>query len=345
MISPRRTGWIVAVLTVACVGLIIRHGHSGRAVSSHLAGHQHHTSSIGINTANPTSAELAATSQARDPEQTLQQGSLRDTVIDGQVSVGFAGHLKPDLALRRLFDYYLALHGETDLAGIRGLLQRDLLHRRLAGPLADEVMQTFDNYVRYQQAATNLSNQRGLDLNAQFAQLQSLRQQILGDSVAQAFYGTEEAQQAMQMQRLAIESRNDLSPAQKSQQLQSLDATMPAAQREARTEASVGQLVQQQTAQFDAANADAATRHAERAEIWGDTVADRLALLDHQRAQWQSRLDVYSTERVRIQQNAELDEASRQTALQKLLQTSFKGNEQLQVQAMARSGALTPIAR
>lgn len=345
MISARRTGWIVVVLIGACVGLIIRHGHSGRAISAHFDGDQRDSSSIDVNTSRPISGDLAAANLVRDPQQTLQQGSLRDTVIDGQVSVGFAGHLKPDLALRHLFDYYLALNGETDLPGIRGLLQRDLLHRRLAAPVAEQVMQTFDNYVRYQQAATNLANQPGLDLNAQFARLQTLRQQILGDSVAQAFYSAEEAQQASQLQRLAINSRRDLSPAQKTQQLQSLEATMPAAEREARTEATAGHLVQQQTSLFDAAHADSATRHAERAEIWGDTVADRLALLDQQRAQWQVRLDVYSSQRTRIQQNDELDDASRQTALQRLLQTSFKGTEQLQVQAMVRSGVLAPAPR
>lgn len=345
MISARRTAWIVAVLTVACVGLIVRHGHSGGALPNRLERTRHNASFSGINTTRSIPSELAATSLPRDPRQSLQQGSLRDTVIDGEVNVGFAGRLEPDLALRRLFDYYLALSGETDLSSIRGLLQQDLLHRKLAASLADEVMETFENYVRYQQAATDLATQRGIDLNEQFSRLHILRQQILGDSVAQAFYGAEEARQAIQMQRLAIESRNDLSPAQRSLQLQLLDATVPAAQREARAEASVGHLVQQQTAQFDAANADAATRHAERAQIWGSTVADRLALLDHQRAQWQARLDVYSSERERIQHNEKLDMATRQTALRELLQTSFKDTEQLQVQAMTRSGVLHAAAR
>lgn len=288
---------------------------------------------------------MTAPTKARDPQQILLQGSLRDTVADGDVSVGFGGQLKPDMALRRLFDYFLTLNGETDLPGIRGLLQQDLGRRQLAASVADEVMQTFDNYTRYQQAATNLTKQPGLDLNAQFVQLQTLRQQILGDSVSRAFYSAEEAQQTLLLQRLALESSRDLSPRQKSEQLQELDAGMPAAERQARADASVGQLVQQQTALLDEAHADPATRHAERADVWGDSVASRLAVLDQQRAQWQKRLDVYSSERERIQHNNELDSGARQKALQQLLETSFHGTEQLQVQAMARSGVLAPVAR
>jgi lipase chaperone LimK len=343
--SPRRSGWIVAVLTLACVGLIIRHGHSGRTISTHVDAAQSATASNGVPRDSSTSGDMGAPIEARNPQQILQQGSLRDTVTDGDVSIGFGGHLKPDLALRRLFDYYLTLNGETDLTSIRVLLQRDLLHRRLAEPMVDEVMQTFDDYIRYQQSAANLASRPDLDLKAQLAQLQALREQILGDSVAKAFYSIENAQQALLLQRLALESNRDLSPTQKSLRLQTLDAAMPMAEREARTEASVGQLVQQQTALLDDAHADPATRHAERADVWGDTVANRLAVLDQQRAQWQARLDVYSSQRERIQHNDDLDGAARQTALQKLLQSSFHGTEQLQVQAMARSGVLSPVAR
>lgn len=346
MTTPRRTGWIVAALTLACIGLIIRHGHAGRAVSTHLL-HAAHSAAASDDAPNggSTSGDMTTPREARNPQQILQQGSLRDTVTDGNVSVGFGGRLNPDLALRRLFDYYLTLNGETALPGIRSLLQQDLRQRQLATSVAHEVMQTFDNYTRYQQAAANLAKRPGLDLNAQLAELQALREQILGDRVAHAFYSAEEAQQALLLQRLTLESSRELSPAQKNRRLQTLDAAMPVAEREARIDATVGQLVQQQTALLDDAHADPATRHAERADVWGDAVANRLAVLDQQRAQWQTRLNVYSSQRESIQHNDELDSGARQKALQQLLQTSFHGAEQLQVQAMARSGLLGPVAR
>lgn len=345
MTTPRHTGWIVTVLTLACVGLIIRHGHSGRTTPRHFGGSPSAAAFIGAPGTSRSPGSQTAPNEPRTARHALQQGSLRDTVIDGDVSIGFAGHLKPDLGLRRLFDYYLTLNGETDLPGIRELLQQDLLHRRLAASVAKEVMQTFDNYVHYQQAAVRVANQPGITLSDQFAQLQALRQQILGAVVAKAFYRGEDAQQQKLLQRLTLESNRELSPAQKTLRLQTLDAAMPVAEREARAEAGVGQLVQQQTALLDDAHADPATRHAERADVWGDTVADRLAVLDQQRAQWRTRLDTYARQRDRIQRSDALDSTARQRALEDLLQTSFHGTEQLQVQAMARNGVLGSVAR
>jgi hypothetical protein len=171
--------------------------------------------------------------QRRDPHDVLANGSLRGTEPDGGVSVGFGGHLKPDMALRRLFDYYLVLLGETDLSSIRSLMHDDLLRRRLAPPLIDEVMAGFDRYTRYQQAAVALANQPGLSMDQQLAQLTALRRQMLGDETAQAFYGDEQRRQQQSLQRLAIQSDASLSPAEKAQRLQALDAALPAAEQEA----------------------------------------------------------------------------------------------------------------
>lgn len=349
MISQRQAGWIAAVMTLACVGLIIRHGHAVRPATTSFNAHLSTSAEAAVRgrdlTPGDAESPVSMRDPRRDPRQVLQQGSLRDTVADGNVTVGFGGRLKPDLELRRLFDYYLTLIGETDLTGVRTLLQQDLLHRRLASPVQDEVMQVFDRYVRYQQAASEVASRPGLTFKSQFGELQALRQKILGENVAEAFYGAEQVQQKLLLQRLAVGSDQNLSPAEKTRQLQVLDLAAPAAEREARIQASIGRLVQQQTALLDEAHADAATRRAERAEIWGDAVADRLAQLDQHRAQWQARLEAYSARRKRIQQNDSLDTQTRQKALQQLLQTSFHGTEQLQVQAMAGSGVLGPVAR
>ena len=270
----------------------------------------------------------------RDPERALREGSLRGTLADGGVSTGFGGRLKPDLALRRLFDYYLTLLGETDLRGIRQLLHEDLLHRHLDEPLAEEVMQTFDRYVRYQQAAAELANQPGLPLDAQFARVDALRRQMLGDTLAEAFYGAGQASQQQLLQRLAIDAGHKLSATEKARQLQALDAALPAAEREARAQASIGDLVQQQTAVLDETHADPATRYAERAQTWGDAAAQRLAQLDQRRALWQARLDAYAQQRRRIRANDALDARQRQVALLQLLHDSFHGPERIQVQAM-----------
>jgi len=278
--------------------------------------------------------------QRRDPHDVLANGSLRGTEPDGGVSVGFGGHLKPDMALRRLFDYYLVLLGETDLSSIRTLLHDDLLRRRLDPPLIDEVMASFDRYTHYQQAAVALANQPGLSMEQQLTQVTALRRQMLGDETAEAFYGDEQRRQQQSLQRLAIQSDTSLSPAEKARRLQALDAALPAAEQEAQAQVSLGTTVQEQTEAFDAAQTDANTRHAERAQLFGDAAADRLQQLDQSRAQWQARLDAYTQQSQAIQADSTLTSAQQQAALQQLLTSSFHGGEQVQVQAMQSSGLL-----
>lgn len=286
---------------------------------------------------SPTPASL---NLLRDPHIALKDGSLRGTEPDGGVSMGFGGHLKPDMALRRLFDYYLVLLGETDLPGIRALLHDDLLRRQLAAPLIDEVMASFDRYTRYQQAAVTLANQPGLSLNEQLTQITALRRQMLGDDVAEAFFGNEQRQQQLALQRLAIQTDHNLSAAEKTQQLQALAAALPAAEQEALAQTSLGNTVQTQTDAFDAAQTDADTRYAERAQAYGSAAAERLQQLDQNRAQWQARLDAYAQQSQVIQSDASMDGIQQQAALQQLLSSSFHGTEQLQVQAMQSSGLL-----
>ncbi|MDE2156372.1 MAG: hypothetical protein KGJ32_10830 [Xanthomonadaceae bacterium] len=339
MIPRRRFGLIPGLAALLCAGLLLGHLRSS---SPPTALHrQHAAATIAAPAAAPFAAEPAtAAVHVRDPERALREGSLRGTVADGGVSTGFGGRLKPDRALRRLFDYYLTLLGETDLRGIRQLLHEDLLHRHLDALLVGEVMQTFDRYARYQQAAAELADQPGLPLAGQFARVDALRRQMLGETLAEAFYGDEQASRQQLLQRLAIESERNLPDAEKARQLQALDAALPAAEREARARTRIGDLVQQQTALLDDTHADPATRYAERAQTWGGAAAGRLAQLDQQRALWQARLDAYAQQSQRISANDALDAQQRQAALLQLLRDSFHGPERIQVQAMMEYNSL-----
>lgn len=331
--SRRHSGLMIGVAALVCAGLSI--GYFRPSLPPTAVHREHAAAAITAPTAAPFTAEpVLAAVHVRDPERALHEGSLRGTVADGGVSTGFGGHLKPDMALRRLFDYYLTLLGETDLRGIRQLLHEDLLHRQLGEPLIEEAMHTFDRYVRYQQAAAELANQPGLPLAGQFARVDALRQQMLGDTLTEAFYGAEQASQQQLLRRLAIDSGHSLSGTEKVQQLQALEATLPVAEREARAQASIGDLVQQQTALLDDTHANPATRYAERAQTWGDAAAERLAQLDQQRAQWQARLNAYAQQSQRIRANDALDAQQQQAALLQLLHDSFHGPARLQVQAM-----------
>ena len=257
-----------------------------------------------------------------DPQRVLRNGSLRGTTVDGGVAVGFAGRVEPDEAMRRLFDYYLSLLGETDLDGICQLLGEDLQHRPLDADQQAEVMALFARYVAYQQARTVLAAPAAGDLASRLAQDRALRQRLLGPALAQAFYPTADADDARLLRQLAHADRSD--PATADEQ----------------SVATVAATIQAQTEQLSAASITPAERHAERAASWGNAAAERLDALDRQRARWQQRLDAFAAEASALQRDASLDDAQRRVELQRLLEQRFQGPERLQAQAMWQAGLL-----
>jgi lipase chaperone LimK len=201
-------------------------------------------------------------------------------------------------------------------------------------------MTSFDRYIRYQQAAVTLAAQAGLSLQQQLAAVSALRRQMLGDEMAEAFFGNEQRQQQQMLQRLAIQSDGHLSASEKARQLKALYEASPASEQQAQAQIAIGNTVQNQTDALDAAQADAGVRYAERAQSFGDAAADRLQQLDESRAQWQTRLDAYAQQSQAIQSDSSLDHSQQQAALHQLLTNSFQGTEQLQVQAMQNGGLL-----
>lgn len=266
----------------------------------------------------------ASAPRRSDPHRVLRDGSLRGTAVDGEVTIGFAGRVAPDPSLRRLFDYYLSLLGETDLDGIRQLLREDLQRRPLDASQQAEVMELFARYVAYQQARTALAAPGSGDLATRLAQDRALRGRLLGPALAQAFYPTADADDARLLRQLA-------------------HADTPSdAAADAQAMSTVASTIQVQTDLLAAAALTPAQRHAERAATWGNAAADRLDALDRQRAQWQQRLNAFASEASAVRGDPSLDEAQRRAAVQQLLDRHFEGPERLQARAMWRAGLLHP---
>lgn len=272
----------------------------------------------------PTGRRAAAPAAA-DPEQVLREGSLRGTQVDGDITIGFAGRVRPDRAMRRLFDYYLSLLGETDLGGIRQLLGDDLRQRQLAGDQVAVVMRVFERYVRYQQARTALAAPGPADLASRIAADGQLRDRWLGPELTQAFYPEAAAEDARLLRLLA--HPHDRAAADPDAPPQ--DPTSAAAD-----------TIQAQTELLDAENADPARRHAERAASWGEPAASRLDALDLQRAQWQQRLSRFAAAATPLQHDPTLTTEQRAAALQALIDRQFQGAERRQARAMWQAGLL-----
>ena len=165
----------------------------------------------------------------------MSADSLRGSEVDGGVRLGADGRVVADRELRRLFDYFLSRLGERDPARIRAdLLAWLQAQAQLDAGARSEVLQLFDRYVELQRASAALG--RSDDLAADLERLSELRRRELGEALAQAWFGEEEAYAASTLQRLALARDSSLDAATRAQRQAEIDAQLTPEQRAARAE-------------------------------------------------------------------------------------------------------------
>ena len=268
----------------------------------------------------------------------LEQSSLRGTEVDGGVLLDANGQVVLDPGMRRLFDYYLSLIGERDLIQIRVLLKDHLLDK-YSPTNTDIVLQYFDRYTDYLNALTNLKIGDIVKPEDRLQQVTALRKKILGEEMATAFFAEEEALAILTLKRMAIANDKNLSDEEKARLLAELDASE---NHSARTEADTAALITEQTRQLDASNLTEAQRAAERESLWGKEAAGRLAQLDQERAQWDTRIEQYLLARSRIDANRGLSASARARAIATLRAQQFNAAEQRRIASLEAIGQLKP---
>jgi lipase chaperone LimK len=313
-----------------------------------IAWHAWSTSRAHADVAQPTAVltpprseperHAARVAEAARAVSDTREDSLRGTIVDGAVNFDASGHPLADRDLRRLFDYWLARLGERDIAQIRsGLLAhlRDVL--RIDRAALAQLMTWFDLYVATGQSVAAAARTGQLDSDAVL--VRALHEHYLGYELARAWFGADDDYAAYTAQRLALAHARDMSPAMRSQQLDELDASLDPAERDGRHAATAFQIAVEQTRQFSGLGADADTRYQERAAMWGDDAAMRLALLDDAQARWTSRAAAYARKRDAVLGDAALSAANRQASLDALL-AGFSEPERRRLLSLAQANAL-----
>lgn len=303
----------------------------------------------------PAAADLAAVgnavSEEADPDRKAppaipgdtrspglsRPASLADSEVDGAIHVDADGRLRQDLSLRRLFDHFLSTIGERSPEQIRALLADYLAH--LDDPqLRAQVLASFERYVRYLQAVDEAGPRlAGLPLAARLDALIELRRQWLGEELAQAYFGLEEAQQAFTIAERALAADPALSPAERDARLQALVDTLPEEVRAPLLQhrAVDNDLVDAQA--IDTLASDADERHRLRVQRYGEEAAARLEMLDRERGAWEARIEAYRQQRARL---SHLDPAAREAALQRWLDQHLGETEQRRIRSLEAIGEI-----
>ncbi len=293
------------------------------------------------------SAAHIASAPSRKPAPSTAQAqrtpglpaSLQGSKPDGEVALTADGKLRPEAALRRLFDYFLSAIGEADLAAIRAML---LAHvRSLHGStVAEQVAAVFDRYVEYQRALSAAEPGLSADLEERLAFAKALRRKFFDADTAQAFFGVEEAYAEYTLARRRVASDTQLDAPTRARRLRDLENMLPDQQRALLQDVGTALVAEEQSRQFDALHVGDTQRQEERSALFGQAAATRLAALDHQRALWDQRLAAYVQRRAGILGDARLSSQARAQRLTDLRSQRFDENEARRVASLEAIGQL-----
>lgn len=293
------------------------------------------SSPININTANSDNLK-----------QALQNTSLADTQPPATPLLDAEGNLQRNRELRDIFDYFLSLSGEQRDEDIHQLIET-YLAQHLPPHAVMQAMQTLVQYQTLNQRLTTLSQtMEGDDLQAKLEQLASLRREILGEALATAFFGEEEAYDRYSLEMLAQANTGDGINNATSVNATSLNAnsinaleSLPAGLRDRQRERLQQQHLLKGTQRLEKAGASAAELYQFHLLNGNAAIAERYQALAAQREHWQQRFTAFQVQRESITQ-LPLSSEEKTTRINQLLAESFNETEILRVRTLENMESL-----
>lgn len=278
--------------------------------------------------------------------------SLVDTEVDGQLRTDAAGNLVLDLAVRDYFDYFLSAVDHSGLDAVIEALLADA-GRRLPEPALGQMISLLGDYLDYKRASMALM-QQPLDaqqqiepkaqlqaLQSAFARLDELRRAHFSAAAQEALFGAEQAYARFTLDSLALQQRDDLGEAQRTQMLEQLRERLPDALRasEQRQQLALQQL--QRSEQLWRDGADEQQVREFLAMTYDPHTVQRL--LDEQRRErdWQQHYQAYRNELASLQGRG-LSEADGEQLQRQLRERLFSSEDRHRVETYDAIAAKQP---
>ncbi|XOZ34669.1 lipase secretion chaperone [Halomonadaceae bacterium KBTZ08] len=340
--SIKRGIWAATIAGIAALGLTLFGLPSPETPEAPHREGSVTTLKRGADKEQPTPNTTPAPSGA--PQLPLDD-TVKGIAIDGAIRVDMNGNLIHNRDLRRFMDFFIGLtRSPDDEAAMRQRMRNAMSDKGVPPAIQDEVMTALDDYLDYREAAAHLETRMGKvkadEARQVLKRLAQLRRNHLGEAMAEGFFGKEQRRIKNQLARQRIRDDPNLSTTEKQQRLQALEANLPDHVQKVRERSRIYANLRETTRRMRREGASKAQIQALRQKTLGARAAERLAQLDHQRAQWQRKLARYQQRKQRIEANDNLTKADRQKALEQLRSEHFDSQAQRRrAQALSRIDA------
>ena len=262
-----------------------------------------------------------------------------DTSI--QLTINEQGFLIVTAALKDTFDLYLSALGEESLQEIR-LRVFASLKQQLQQPALGQAEELFDRYIDYKEDLASIQdylNEQDMvsgqlhGYRQRSEKVKALRYKYFSEEEHQAFFTQEEEYDEYMFQQLSIAQDTQLTPAEKQQQMEDLEHTLPQAVQETRRSATVHGDLYHKVSALKQAGASEEEIYQARVTALGDDAAQSLAELDQKRDLWNSRVSDYKRQKEQVLASG-LSQSEKTESLNAWLQDNFTELEQLRVKAI-----------
>jgi lipase chaperone LimK len=265
--------------------------------------------------------------------------SLEGIDLNIELPLDSEGNLIVGMELKDLFELYLSATGEEELDDILLRIQHALA-QQLTTPALEQGYDALKRFIDYKVELANLE-QQPLDntrselenIRQQKEILAAIQQEYFSPAENEALFAAETEYDAFMLEHLTIQQNEQLSSAEKQQQVEALEASLPEEIRAGRESAMAPAKVYQQAEVMKSEGQAAAAIYQMRAQALGAEAATALAQLDQQRDQWQQRVTVFSSEHHSISTSG-LSAEDQNSAVNALLARDFDATESIRVRAL-----------
>jgi lipase chaperone LimK len=250
------------------------------------------------------------------------------------------GNLIVGMELKDLFELYLSAKGEESLDDILLRIQ-NALSQQLTSPALEQGYGALKRFIEYKVELANLEQQQPNDnlselekIRHQKQILATIQQKYFTPIESETLFLAETEYDTFMLEHLTIQKNKQLTSAEKQQQVEALEASLPEDVRVGRESAMAPGKIYQQTEAMKSEGKTSAEIYQMRAQSLGEEAAIALAQLDKKRDQWQQRLGTFNTTYDSISASG-LSETDKKTAVNALLARNFNATESIRVRALS----------
>lgn len=277
--------------------------------------------------------DIKAKMSAKEIADVLNKTSLFNTDPPGIPRLDANGNLVVNSGFRDLLDYFLALRGELSRADIRALAA-NFFELHLQGEALQKALTLYDQYAEFfSQLAVLEINSDGIEnLQERLQQKIDLRRKYLGDELADAFFGDEEAYDEFSLKRVEL-NRSELDASQREEAMESAMASLPPEMLVRKEQIEQQEQMMEETRKLKKAGASSAEIYQYQLLQGNVDIAERYQALSLQRQAWSQRYLDYR-DRLKTIENGSANPQEQASAIIQLQGEAFSEEERLRVKSL-----------